>query len=75
MTSSDAESNEQHAGVDPAGAREVKRWGRKALLALLGLIIVVAIIVALTRIGGDDDPSGGGNQGMAPALSVSPGAG
>jgi hypothetical protein len=75
VTSSDAESNNQRTGVDPAGARDVKRWGLKALLLLIGLIIVVAIIVALTRIGGDDDPSGGGNQGMAPAVAVSAGGG
>ncbi len=43
---------------------DVKRGGIKILLAVLAFLVVVAVIVALTRIGGDDDPSGGGEQGM-----------
>jgi hypothetical protein len=43
---------------------DLKRGGVKLLLAFLAFLVVVAVIVALTRIGGDDDPSGGDEQGM-----------
>jgi hypothetical protein len=40
------------------------------VLALLLLIALVAIAVALTNLGGDDDPSGGGEQGLGPAVTL-----
>jgi hypothetical protein len=58
------------------GAEDLKRGGRKLLLAFVVLVIVVAIAVGLSNCGGDDDPSGGGEQGMAPAgtLELAPAA-
>ncbi len=44
--------------------QDLKRGGRKVLIAFLILVVVVAIAVALSNLGGDDDPSGGGEQGM-----------
>ena len=56
---------------------DLKRGLRKAVIGLVVLIVLVAIAVALTNLGGDDDPSGGGNEGLAPAaviLGTVPGA-
>ncbi len=52
------------------GRQDLKRTGRKLLLGLLALIVVVAIAVALTNLGGDDDPSGGGNEGLGPVSAA-----
>jgi hypothetical protein len=46
------------------GRQDLKRTGRSLLLGLIALIVVVAIAVALTNLGGDDDPSGGGEEGL-----------
>ncbi len=66
------------ASPDPArdrseveqGRKDLKRTGRNLLLGLLALIVIVAIAVALTNLGGDDDPSGGGNEGRGPEFGV-----
>ena len=34
------------------------------------LIVIAAIAVALSNLGGDDDPSGGGEQGLGPAVTA-----
>ena len=52
-----------HGGEGPR-PQDLKRGGRKVLIAFLILVVVVAIAVALSNLGGDDDPSGGGEQGM-----------
>jgi hypothetical protein len=53
---------------------DVKRGLRKFLIGLVILIVVAAIAVALSNLGNDDDPSGGGNEGLAPsAVEVSVG--
>jgi hypothetical protein len=52
----------------------VKRGLRKFVVGLVILIVVAAIAVALSKLGNDDDPSGGGNEGLAPsAVEVSAG--
>jgi hypothetical protein len=56
-----------HEGPRPG---DLKRGGIKVLLAFLAFVVVVAIIVALTRLGGDDDPSGGDEQGMGTTATV-----
>jgi hypothetical protein len=58
-----------HSGEGPRPG-DVKRGGMKIVLALLALIAVVAVIVALSNIGGDDDPSGGGEQGMGTTATL-----
>jgi hypothetical protein len=66
------------ASPDPAhdrsdvelGRKDLKRTGRNLLLGLLALIVIAAIAVALSNIGGDDDPSGGGEEGLGPAVGV-----
>ena len=60
------------ASPDPArdhseaaqGRKDLKRTGRNLVLGLLALIVIVGIAVALSNLGGDDDPSGGGNEGL-----------
>ncbi|MFD2092397.1 hypothetical protein [Blastococcus deserti] len=64
-----ATNPQPHSGEGPRPG-DVKRGGRKALLALLVLIVLVAIAVALTNLGGDDDPSGGGEQGMGTTATL-----
>ena len=49
---------------------DLKRGGRKVLLALLALVVLVAVIVALTNPGGDDAPRGGGERGMGARATV-----
>jgi flagellar basal body-associated protein FliL len=44
----------------------VKSGIRKVLIGLVILIVVAAIAVALSNLGGDDDGSGGGEQGLGP---------
>ncbi len=66
------------ASPDPArdhreaaqGRKDLKRTGRNLVLGLVALIVVVAIAVALSNLGGDDDPSGGGDEGLGPAPAV-----
>jgi hypothetical protein len=53
-----------------AGPEDLKRGGRKVLVAFVALIIVVAIAVGLSNCGGDDDPSGGGEEGMSPSVTL-----
>jgi hypothetical protein len=53
----------------PGATADLKRGARTIVLALLALIAIVAIAVALTNIGGDDDPSGGGEQGLGPTVT------
>ena len=65
----DATDPQPHSDEGPRTG-DLKRGGMKALLALLALIVVVGIIVALTNIGGDDDPSGGGEQGMGTTATL-----
>jgi hypothetical protein len=65
----DATDPQPHSGEGPRPG-DLKRGGMKALLALLALIVVVGIIVALTNIGGDDDPSGGDEQGMGTTATL-----
>ncbi|SOE03291.1 hypothetical protein [Blastococcus haudaquaticus] len=66
MTATDPQPN---TGDGPRPG-DLKRGGLKILLAFLAFIVVVAVIVALTRIGGDDDPSGGGEQGMGATATL-----
>ena len=62
------------ASPDPArdsreaaqGRKDLKRTGRNLVLGLLALIVIVGIAVALSNLGGDDDPSGGGDEGLGP---------
>jgi hypothetical protein len=49
---------------------DVKRGLRKFVIGLVVLVVIAAIAVALTNIGGDDDGSGGSNEGMAAATAV-----
>ncbi|SNR78335.1 hypothetical protein [Blastococcus mobilis] len=65
----DATNPQPHSGEGPR-PQDLKRGGRKILLAFLAFLVVVAVIVALTNIGGDDDPSGGGEQGMGATGTV-----
>ncbi len=52
------------------GRKDLKRTGRNLILGLIALVVVVAIAVALTNIGGDDDASGGDEEGLGPAVGV-----
>jgi len=52
------------------GPEDLKRTGRNLLLGLVALIVLVAIAVALSNLGGDDDPSGGSDEGLGPAAVV-----
>jgi hypothetical protein len=52
------------------GPEDLKRGGRKFLLWFVLFLIVVAVAVGLSNCGGDDDPSGGGEQGLGPAATV-----
>jgi hypothetical protein len=54
----------------PQQPEGVKSGIRKLLIALVVLIVVAAIAVALSNLGGDDDPSGGGNEGLAPSAAT-----
>ena len=65
----DATDPQPHTDEGPRPG-DLKRGGIKILLALLALIVVVGIIVALTNLGGDDDPSGGGNEGLGPTVTL-----
>ena len=67
MTSSDPQRDRSEA---EQGRQDLKRTGRNLLLGLLALIVIVAIAVALTNLGGDGDPSGGGNEGLGPAVGM-----
>ena len=66
------------ASPDPArdhreaaqGRQDLKRTGRNLLLGLIALIVVAAIAVALSNLGGDDDPSGGDEEGLGPVPVV-----
>ncbi len=54
----------------PQRPEGVKSGIRKFVIGLVILIVVAAIAVALTNLGGDDDPSGGGNEGLAPSATM-----
>ena len=58
------------AGGPPAGPGDLKRGLRWIVLGVVALIIVATIAVLLTNLGGDDDPSGGDEEGLAPAVVV-----
>ncbi|MCW2700416.1 MAG: hypothetical protein JWQ45_1951 [Blastococcus sp.] len=47
---------------------DVKRGLRTFVIGLVVLIVIAAIAVALSNLGNDDDPSGGGNEGMAQSV-------
>ena len=64
MTSPDPQRDRREA---EQGRQDLKRTGRNLILGLIALIVVVAIAVALTNLGGDDDPSGGDEEGLGPA--------
>ncbi len=66
MTATDPQP---HSGEGPRPG-DLKRGGIKVLLAFLAFLVVVAIIVALSNVGGDDDPSGGGEQGMGTTATL-----
>jgi hypothetical protein len=70
VTASNPQPDENRRGGAGSGPEDLKRGGRKALLVFLVLVVLVAIAVALTNIGGDDDPSGGGEQGMGPTAAM-----
>ena len=59
----------EHREVEQ-GRKDLKHTGRYLILGLLALIVVVGIAVALTNLGGDDDPSGGGNEGLGSVAAV-----
>ncbi len=63
-------SNPQPHSDEGPRPQDLKRGGRKVLLVLLAVIAVIAVIVALTNLGSDDDPSGGGEQGMGVPASL-----
>jgi len=63
-------TNPQPHSEDGPRPGDLKRTGLKVLLAFLALVAIVAVIVALTNIGGDDDPSGGGEQGMGTTATL-----
>jgi hypothetical protein len=48
-----------------AGAEDLKRGGRKVLLAFVAFIIVVAVAG-----GGPHHPSGGGEEGLGPSVTL-----
>jgi hypothetical protein len=76
VTATDPQPDDPRAGGDGARPEDLKRGGRKFLWALIALIIVVAIAVALSNLGGDDDPSGGGEEGMGATVTLElPGSG
>ena len=64
MTATNPQPDDPGRGGAGSGPEDLKRGGRKALMVLLVLIALAAIAVALTNLGGDDDPSGGGEQGL-----------
>ncbi len=64
MTSPDPARDRREA---EQGRQDLKRTGRNLVLGLIALIVVVAIAVALTNIGGDDDGSGGSPEGRGTA--------
>ena len=67
MTSSDPQRDRREV---EQGRQTLKKTGRNLVLGLLALIVVVAIAVALTNLGGDDDPSGGTEEGLGPTTGV-----
>jgi hypothetical protein len=55
------------------GPEDVRRGLRTFVIGLVVLIVIAAIAaiaVALSNLGSDDDPSGGGTEGLAPAAVV-----
>ena len=67
MTSSDPQRDRAEA---EQGRKDLKRTGLYLLLGLVALVVVLTITVALSNLGSDDDPSGGGTEGLGPAVGV-----
>ena len=60
-------TNPQPGDQRPEG---LKSGLRKVVIGLVLAIALVAIAVALSNLGGDDDPSGGGNEGMGTTTAL-----
>ena len=70
MTSSDPQPDAARQG-----RQDLKRTGLYLLLGLVALVVVLTITVALSNLGGDDDPSGGGTEGLGATVGVQLSAG
>ena len=70
MSATNPQPGDPRTPEQKAGAEDLKRGGRKLVPGLIVLVILVAIAVGLSNCGGDDDPSGGGEQGMRPAVTL-----
>ncbi len=64
MTSPDPQHDRAAA---QQGRKDLKRTGLYLVLGLIALVVVLTITVALSNLGGDDDPSGGGSEGLPAA--------
>jgi hypothetical protein len=63
-------TNPQPHQDDGPRSGDIGRWLKWFALGLVALIVVVGIAVALTNLGDDDDPSGGDEQGLGPAVTL-----
>ncbi len=70
MTATNPQPDDPRAGGDGARPQDLRGGGRRVLLALVALVVVLVIAVSLTRCGGDDDPSGGDEQGLGTTATV-----
>jgi hypothetical protein len=70
VTATNPQPDDPRTPGKSAGAEDLKRGGRKVLLAFVAFIIVVAVAVGLSNCGGDDDPSGGGEEGLGPSVTL-----
>jgi hypothetical protein len=70
VTATNPQPDDPRTPGKTGGPEDLKRGGRRFVLALVALIIVVGIAVGLTNCGGDDDPSGGGEQGLGPSATL-----
>jgi hypothetical protein len=70
VTATNPQPDDPRTPGKTAGPEDLKRGSRKFVLWLLLFLIVVAVAIGLSNCGGDDDPSGGGEQGLGPAVTL-----